>query len=319
MKSLAFNSKPKHVNKKPLIRRVVNCWQLYLFLLIPVVWVIVFSYVPMVGVQIAFRNYNFRDGIWGSPWVGFAQFTRFFNSFQFWRIVPNTFILSFYSLVAGFPLPIIFALCLNALRVKWFKKSVQTITYMPFFISTVVIVGILMRVFDSRSGLYAGFSVMFTGSTPRDLFGMASAFRHLFVWSSIWQNLGWNSIIYLAALSSVSPELHEAAEVDGATRFQRVLHVDFPAIVPTMAILLILNSGSIMSVGFERVFLMQNNLNLVNSEVIATYVFKVGIAGSGLTNHSYAAAIGLFNSVINMTMLVLVNWISKRVSKNSLW
>ena len=295
------------------------CWQLYAFLLVPVAWVVIFNYFPMYGVQIAFRQFNFMDGIWNSPWVGFAQFTRFFNSFEIGRIIPNTIILSLYGLVAGFPFPIIFALCLNALKGKWFKKSVQTITYMPHFISTVVMVGILMRLLDSRTGLYAAISLFFTGDTPPNIWAIPGAFRHLFTWSGIWQSLGWSSIIYFAALSAVNPELHEAAQADGASRLQRIWHVDLPAIVPTIVILLILNAGGIMSVGFERVFLMQNPLNLIYSEVIATYVFRIGIAGGGIPNHSYAAAIGLFNSAVNMLMLVIVNFISKRVSDTSLW
>jgi putative aldouronate transport system permease protein len=315
-RSLSAKS-PKH--KLSLGKRMLRCWQLYLFLLIPVVWVVIFNYIPMAGVQIAFRKFNFRAGIWNSPWVGFDQFKKFFSSYMLARILPNTILLSFYGLIAGFPLPIIFALCLNALNVRWFKKSVQTITYIPHFISTVVMVGILMRLFNPRTGLYASLSVLFTGSNPSDIFAIASAFRHLYVWSGVWQGLGWGSIIYLAALSGVSIELHDAAQIDGASRFQRVIHVDLPCIVPTITIMLILNSGSIMSVGFEKVFLLQNDLNLINSEVISTYVYKVGLSGSGVSDYSYSTAISLFNSLVNMTMLVVVNWVSKKVSETSLW
>jgi putative aldouronate transport system permease protein len=313
------NAGIRRPNEKPLGMRIKRCWQLYLFLFIPVAWVVIFQYFPMAGVQIAFRRFTFRGGIWNSPWVGFAQFQKFFNSYMLPRILPNTIILSFYSLIASFPLPVIFALCLNAMRSPYFKKISQTITYIPHFISTVVLVGMIMSLFNSRTGLFAGLYALFTGETPRDIFANPGTFRHLYVWSGVWQGMGWSSIIYLAALSAVSPELHEAAEIDGATRFQRVLHIDFPTILPTVVIMLILNSGSIMSVGFEKIYLMQNDLNLIHSEVISTYVYKVGISSSTVSDYSYSTAISLFNSVVNMSMLVLVNWISRKVNDVSLW
>jgi putative aldouronate transport system permease protein len=318
-KAITDDAGIRRSNEKPLGMRIKRCWQLYLFLLIPVAWVIIFQYFPMAGVQIAFRRFTFRGGIWNSPWVGFAQFQKFFNSYMLPRILPNTIILSFYSLLASFPLPVVFALCLNAMRSPLFKKLSQTITYIPHFISTVVLVGMIMSLFNSRTGLFAGLYALLTGETPRDLFANPSAFRHLYVWSGVWQGMGWSSIIYLAALSAVSPEMHEAAEIDGATRFQRVLYIDFPAILPTVVIMLILNSGSIMSVGFEKVYLMQNDLNLINSEVISTYVYKVGISSSTVSDYSYSTAISLFNSIVNMSMLVLVNWISRKVNDVSLW
>jgi putative aldouronate transport system permease protein len=313
------NAGIRRPNEKPLGMQIKRCWQLYLFLFIPVAWVIIFQYFPMAGVQIAFRRFTFRGGIWNSPWVGFAQFQKFFNSYMLPRILPNTIILSFYSLIASFPLPVIFALCLNAMRSPYFKKLSQTITYIPHFISTVVLVGMIMSLFNSRTGLFAGLYAFFTGETPRDIFANPGTFRHLYVWSGVWQGMGWSSIIYLAALSAVNPEMHEAAEIDGATRFQRVLHIDFPAILPTVVIMLILNSGSIMSVGFEKIYLMQNDLNLIHSEVISTYVYKVGISSSTVSDYSYSTAISLFNSVVNMSMLVLVNWISRKVNDVSLW
>jgi putative aldouronate transport system permease protein len=309
----------KRPNEKPLKMRIQKCWQLYLFLLIPVAWVIIFQYFPMVGVQIAFRKFTFRGGIWNSPWVGLAQFQKFFNSYMLPRILPNTIILSFYSLLASFPLPVVFALCLNAMRSPRLKKLSQTITYIPHFISTVVLVGMMMSLFNSRTGLFASLYALLTGETPRDLFANPGTFRHLYVWSGVWQGMGWSSIIYLAALSAVSLEMHEAAEIDGATRFQRVLHIDFPTILPTVVIMLILNSGSIMSVGFEKVYLLQNDLNLINSEVISTYVYKVGISSSTVSDYSYSTAISLFNSVVNMSMLVFVNWVSRKVNDVSLW
>ena len=296
-----------------------SCWELYVFLLIPVAWVIVFCYFPMAGVQIAFRKFSLRQGLWNSPWAGIYQFAKFFRSPQLMRILPNTILVSFYSLIAGFPLPIIFALGLNILTAYRYKKFVQTITYVPHFISTVVLVGILFRVFHSRTGLYGVVYQALTNEQPQDLFGKASAFRHLYVWSGIWQNLGWSSIIYVAALSNVSMDLHEAAQIDGASRLQRVIHIDLPTILPTATIMLILNAGSIMNVGFEKTYLLQNDLNLVRSEVISTYVYKVGISSVTTSDYSYSTAISLFNSIVNMLMLLFVNFISRRISETSLW
>lgn len=300
-------------------RRMRSCWELYVFLLIPVVWVIVFCYFPMAGVQIAFRKFSLNRGLWNSPWVGIYQFAKFFRSPQLMRILPNTIFVSFYSLIAGFPLPIIFALGLNILTTYHYKKFVQTITYVPHFISTVVLVGILFRVLHSRTGLYGVVYQALKDEQPQDLFGKASAFRHLYVWSGIWQNLGWSSIIYVAALSNVSMDLHEAAQIDGASRLQRVIHIDLPTILPTATIMLILNAGSIMNVGFEKTYLLQNDLNLVKSEVISTYVYKVGISSVTTSDYSYSTAISLFNSIVNMLMLLFVNFISRRISETSLW
>ena len=293
-------------------------WQLFLFLLIPVIWVLIFNYAPMVGIQIAFRKYKIRDGIWGSRWVGLANFTKFFGSYQFQRVLVNTMRVSLYSLAAGFPLPIVLALCMNALTNQRYKKFIQTLTYIPHFISTVVMVGMLMQIFNSNTGLYGRLGWLFTGQRPEDILSQASVFPHMYVWSGVWQGMGWSSIIYMAALSSVDASLHEAAEIDGASRFQRCIYIDFPCILPTATILLIMNAGNIMSVGFEKVFLMQNSLNLSTSEVISTYVYKVSLTASG-SDFSYGTAIGLFNSVINLMLLVIVNFISKRLTENSLW
>ncbi len=287
-------------------------------MILPLVYVIMFRYVPMVGVQIAFKDFNVTQGIWGSPWTGFENFTRFFQSYQFTRVIANTILLSFYSLIAGFPMPIIFALCLNALRSQRFKKFSQMLTYIPHFISVVVLVSIVMQMLNPVLGVFGVVYTAIFNKTAPDLMAMPSAFPHVYVWSGIWQNMGWGTIIYMAALSNVDPELHEAAEIDGASRFRRCLHIDFPTILPTTVIMLILRSGNIMSVGFEKTFLMQNNLNLRSSEVISTYVYKVGLVTGG-GNFSYASAIGLFNSVINLLMIVFVNQISKKVSETSLW
>ncbi len=299
-------------------RDYLSHWQLYLFLLLPIIYLILFDYIPMAGAQIAFRDFNPQDGIWGSPWVGWKNFERFFNSYQFWDILFNTLFLSIYGLLVSFPLPIILALVLNSFPGVRFKKTVQTVSYIPHFISTVVIVGMLMQLFNPRTGAIGNIYTHLTGNVMKDLFAEPSAFPHLYVWSGIWQSIGWSSIIYIAALSNVDTELHEAAQIDGASRFRRVLHIDLPSILPTTTIMLILSAGKVMSVGFEKVFLMQNSLNISASEVISTYVYKVGmVIGTG--DYSFATAIGLFNSVINFILLIIVNFISKKVSETSLW
>jgi len=299
-------------------KRLKNSWEFYIFLIIPLLYLVLFIYIPMVGVQIAFRRFNPIRGIWGSEWVGLRNFIKFFQSYQFGRILPNTIRLSLYSLIAGFPIPIIFALLLNILKNGKIKKIIQTVTYMPHFISIVVLVGMINRICSPVNGLYAHIINLFNLKNV-DLLAQPGIFPHLYVWSGIWQNFGWSSIIYLAALAGVNSELHEAAEIDGANRFQRVIYIDFPAILPTATILLILGCGSIMSVGFEKVYLMQNDLNLRTSEVITTYVYKIGLGSGGLSDFSYATAIGLFNSVINLMMIGMVNLIARRFGDTSLW
>ena len=304
-----------HQTRSKLMRRY---WRLYLLLALTLIYLLIFKYYPMLGVQIAFRKFDTAGGIWNSEWVGLHYFEKFFTSSKFKRVVPNTIIISLYSLLAGFPVPIILALSLNTLRNERYKKLIQTITYVPHFISTHVFVGILFQTFNVRSGLVGvAYNAIFNRTMP-DLFGKPASFRHLFVWSGVWQSMGWSSIIYIAALAGVDPELHEVAQIDGASRFKRVIHIDLPSILPTAVILLILNSGSIMSVGFEKVYLMQNNLNLRASEVISTYVYKVSMT-AGTSDFSYGTAIDLFNSVINLAMLLLVNSISHKLSSTSLW
>ena len=292
-------------------------YQLYLFMLLPFIWLIMFEYVPLYGLQVAFQNFNPVLGFSGSPWVGFDNFRRFFNSWQFERVITNTIILSLYTLIAGFPMPILFALSLNALRSGRFRKISQMLTYMPNFIATVVMISIMMQIFNPIVGAYGIIYRWLFDTMPPNIWGSPSAFRHLYVWGIVWQGMGWGSIIYIAALSSVDSELHEAAQIDGATRVRRVWHIDIPAIIPTITIMFILRMGNIMSIGFERVFLMQNPMNLSTSEVISTYVFKVAM-GAAIPQWSYGAAIGLFNTVINFTMLLLVNQIARKGS-TSLW
>lgn len=303
--------------KKGLARRMINRRQLYIMLLLPIIYVVLFSYVPMLGLQIAFKKFDGNAGIWGSQWVGLQNFIKFFNSYQFERVLTNTLVVSVYHLIAGFPIPIIFALLINTVRSKGYKKTVQMITYVPHFISVVVLVGITLQMFDSRIGLVSIIYTFLIKQPMPEILGNPGAFPHLYVWSGIWQNTGWNSIIYIAALAGVDSELHEAATVDGASRLKRVLYIDLPSIIPTATILLIMNAGKMMSVGFEKVYLLQNPLNLRTSEIISTHVYKVGL--TGFSDFSYATAIGLFNSIINFLLIIIVNQISKKISDSSLW
>lgn len=305
---------------KSVWKRAAENWQMYLFLLIPVIWLLIFKYQPMYGAQIAFRKYAVRHGILGSPWVGLANFQKFFNSVYFTRTVGNTLFLSLYSMAIGFPLPIFFALLLNSVRSRRWKSAVENVAYMPHFISAVVMVGILKRVLDLNSGLISNMIFQLTGSKMTNNFFLGDAnFQHLYVWSGVWQGTGWGSVIYMAALSSVDPEQHEAATIDGASRWQRLFHIDLPAIIPTITITLILRCGQIMNIGFDKAFLMQNDTNLAASEVISTYVYKVGLTNAGGNNLSYSTAIGLFNSVINLIMISIVNFISNKVNGSGLW
>jgi putative aldouronate transport system permease protein len=288
-------------------------WQLHLMVLYPVLRVLIFSYGPMYGVQIAFRDYRPSTGILGSEWVGLQWFEQFLTSFNFMAIFKNTIILSLYTLLVSFPLPIIFALILNAMTSKKYKKVAQTISYIPHFISTAVIVSIVTMVLSPTSGIYGSMYRLFGGEGyPTDIRGLASSFRHIYVWSGIWQSLGWNSILYTSALSSVSMELHEAAMIDGASRFKRILYVDIPAIAPTIGIKLILACGSLVGVGFEKAYMLQNSLNLDVSEVISTYVYKQGF--SSFRMYSYSSAVGLFETVLNLILLIAVNKIAKKIS-----
>ena len=302
---------------KSLARRIYRGRQLYLLLALPLIYMVVFSYVPMFGLQIAFKHYTFKGGIWGSDWIGFDHFVKFFSDRNFTTILVNTLRVSIYSLAANTFIPIFLALSLNCLNHGGIKKAVQTLTYIPHFISVVVLIGMMTQMFNPIIGVYGNIAQAITGERPVDIFGIPGAFPHLYVWSGVWQNTGFNSIIYIAALAGSDQDLHEAAQIDGATRLQRVRYIDIPCIIPTAVILLILNAGKVMSVGFEKVYLLQNSLNLTHSEVISTYVYKQAF-GAG-SNFSYSTAIGLFNSVINLILIVTVNKISKKVSDSSLW
>lgn len=306
-------------SRKQIRASIRRNWQLYLFLLLPVAYLILFKYVPMGGLIIAFEDYKMRDGIFGSEWVGFENFIKFFQSYQFGKVVKNTLLLSFYAIIAGFPIPIVFALIMNCIPNERVKKVVQSITCLPHFISTVVMVGILYQIFNPRTGLFGIAVEALTGAYPTDINASPDGFRHLYVWSGVWQGFGWGSIIYTAALAGVDPSYHEAAQIDGATRLQRIIHIDLPSIMPTIITMLILRMGDVMSIGFEKVYLMQNGMNLAASEVISTYEYSIGLGGTGATDFSYATAIGLFNSVINLIMITVVNRIASKHGDTSLW
>lgn len=290
-------------------------WQLYVMLAVPLLWFVVFKYVPMVNAVIAFKQYNVVEGIWGSDWVGLANFQRFFDNPVFGRIVSNTFLLSVYAVLAGFPIPIILALAINEVRLRFFAKTVQLVTYAPFFISTVIIVSMTILILSPRIGLVSDVFGFFGADDPNVL-GDPNAFRHVYVWTDVWQTAGYSAVIYLAALAGIDPTLYEAARVDGANRLQKIINVDLPGIAPTAVIILILGVGNVMSLGFEKAFLLQNPLNLSQSEVIATYTYKVGLINA---DFSLASAIGLFNSVINLVLLLTVNKVAKRVTGSGLW
>jgi ABC-type polysaccharide transport system permease subunit len=297
--------------------KVKRGWQLYLMLLIPLVWLAIFQYWPMYGAQIAFRNFMPGLSILDSPWVGLDNFTKFFNSYMFWRVLRNTLWISFYSLLVGFPIPIIFALAINQLSGSWFKRALQLVSYAPYFISTVVVVGMVIQFLDLRRGPI-NLLLQFLGMSPINFMGSPELFPSIYVLSGIWQFTGFSAVIYLAALSTVDPSLHEAAVVDGANRLQRIWHIDLQTILPTIVTLLILNMGQIMNVGFEKVFLLQNTLNQTTSEVISTYIYKVSLA-SGIASYSYGAAIGLFNSLVGLILLAIANQISKKLTETGLW
>lgn len=288
--------------------------QLYLFVLPAFLIILIFSYGPMYGVIIAFKDYMPSLGIWGSPWVGFKHFQRFFDSYYFWELMKNTLGISLYSLIVGFPLPIILALALNEVKDGPFKKITQTVTYAPNFIAVVVMVGMIIAFLSPSTGIINHF-LEFLGFDRISFMTDPKWFKTIYVLSGVWQGTGWGSVIYLAALAGVDTQLHEAATIDGASRLQRVWFINVPTIMPTMVILLILSCGSLMSVGFEKILLMQNPLNMESSNVIATFVYKQGLLDA---QYSFAAAVGLFNSLINSILLILVNNISKRLSDSSL-
>ncbi|GAA2056186.1 ABC transporter permease [Leifsonia soli] len=290
-------------------------WQLYLLTLAPLAYFAIFKYVPISNAIIAFKDYSPVLGVWGSPWNGFANFQAMLQNPQFPTLVSNTLILSGYAVLASFPIPIILALALNEVRHRWFQKTVQMVTYAPYFISTVVVVSMLILIMAPRLGVISQVFGFFGVPSP-DLLGNPDYFRNIYVWSDVWQTAGYSAVIYMAALSGIDPSLYEAARMDGASRLRKIWHVDIPGIMPTAMIVLILSVGNIMAIGFEKVYLLQNPLNLGQSEIIATYVYKLGILNA---DFGTATAVGLFNSVVNLVLLLVVNWVARRVSGSGLW
>lgn len=291
-------------------------YDLYLLILPVVAYFVIFHYMPMYGVQIAFRDFNPVDGITGSPWAGWKHLTRFFNSFFFFRLIRNTIGISAYSLIVGIPGPVILALIFNEVRLKRLSVVSQTLSYAPSFLSTVVVCGMILIFLTPETGLLPAVLDAFGISHPVSIIAEPRLFWHIYVLSGVWQTIGWGSLIYTAAISGIPVEMYEAAIIDGASRMQRIARITIPSILPTIVIISILSIGSIMNVGFEKVFLLQNPINLEYSEVISTYVYKSGILGA---QYSFSAMVGLFNNVINFAILVAVNWVARNVGETSLW
>ena len=297
------------------IQCIKRHWQLYLIFSVPLFFVLLFSYGPMYGLIIAFKNYVVTDGVFGSEWVGLRNFKDFLYSHQFPRLIKNTLGISLYSLLAGFPIPIVFAVMLNECINERFKKTVQMVSYAPYFISTVVMVSMVLMFLGPRSGIVNSI-VELLGGQRTDYMAHPEYFKSIYVWSGVWQGTGYNSVIYIAALSGIDQSLYEAAKIDGASKIQKIWHIDIPGIIPTIVILLILNFGSIMSVGYEKVLLMQNPANMSSSDVISTYVYRLGLEKA---QYSFSTAVSMFNSVVNAILLVIVNQISRKVGETSLW
>lgn len=296
-------------------KALIRDWQLIVLCALPIAYFIIFHYIPMYGVQIAFKDFRAVDGIWGSEWVGLKHFRRFFSSPQFLPLIKNTLGLSFLQLALGFPIPIILAIMLNQTRHYGFRKFVQSVVYCPHFISIVVLTSMLYIFLSPRNGII-NTAIEFFGGDPIFFLGEAKYFKLTFVISGIWQNAGWSAIIYIAALAGISPDLYEAAAVDGANKWQRIWHIDLPGILPTMVMMFIMEVGKVMNLGFQKAYLMQNAQNLASSEIISTYIYKVGLINA---QYSYSAAINLFNNIVNIILLVACNQLAKRVTKNSLW
>jgi putative aldouronate transport system permease protein len=312
---MLFNNvcKDRSINKT--FMQTKKYWQVYLLLLPSIAYFVIFHYIPMYGVQLAFKDYSAVSGIWGSKWVGLNHFVRFFNSHYFWDLIRNTVGISFYQMSVGFPSAVIFALMLNEITSKTYKKIVQTVSFAPHFFSVVVISGAIIAFLNPNTGIINNIIKALAGEPIRFIENPAW-FKTIYVLSGVWQNTGWNSIIYISVLSTIDPQMHEAAIIDGASKFRRIIHINIPSLMPIMTIMLILRFGSIMSVGFEKVFLLQNHLNLEASEIIATYVYKAGLINA---QYGFSTAIGLFNSIINLILLVMVNKIAQKLGNVSLY
>lgn len=298
-----------------LLRDMRKNWILYVMILPVVIYYLIFAYTPMYGVLLAFKDFNAKLGIMGSPWVGLEHFKRFFSAYNFKLLLLNTLGISVYSTLVGFPIPILFALMLNYLKNRHLKKTVQMVSYAPYFISTVVVCGMITIFLKPDTGIFNIIRGIF-GMESTDLLARPEWFKTIYVWSGVWQGMGWSSIIYISALSGVDPQLHEAAIVDGATKVQRIIHVDLPSIKPTIIMLMILQLGSLMNVGFEKVFLLQNALNRSSASVISTYTYEVGLINS---DYGYSTAVGLFSSLINIILIVAANEICKKFADESLF
>lgn len=303
------------MTKEQMIRQVKKDKVLYILLAIPIIYFIVFKYIPMSGIVLAFRKYDVGGSMFGSEWVGFKYFTMFLNDPYFWKVLKNTFVLSFTSLIIGFPIPIILALMLNEVQSPMLKRSVQTISYLPKFFSTVVVVSMISIMLSPSSGVVNSFLAHF-GIEEIYFLKEIEWFRPVYIISEVWQFTGWNAILYIAALTNIDPQLYEAAAIDGANRWTRMLKVTIPGIMPTIAITLILSTGSILSVGFEKVLLLYNNSTMEVADVIQTYVYRMGIISS---NYSYSTAVGLFQAVINLALISLVNYVAKKTTDTGLW
>ena len=290
-------------------------WQLYMLMVLPLLFYLIFMYVPLYGLQIAFKKYKVALGISASPWIGLENFRNFFNSFYFSRLIRNTLVLNIYFMIVGFPVPIILALLLDEVKNKWFKKTVQTATYAPYFVSVVVLASMITNFVNPTYGIINQITGIF-GIEPVNYLEEEQWFKTIHVLSTIWSTTGYNAIIYIAALGSVDTELLEAASIDGATRWQRLRHIKFPSIIPSAVMMFILNTGRMMNVGFEKVFLLQNQLNMNTSDVLSTYIYRAGIQNG---EYGLATAVGLFNSVINIILILIVNKVSAKLTDNSLW
>jgi len=296
---------------KNLGKRIIRHWEFYLLLLPGIVLTVIYKYIPMYGVQIAFRDYNAVDGFWGSAWVGLKWFEKFFTNYRSFRMIKNTVLLSLYSLLWSFPIPIFMALLVNQVRHKKFQRTVQTILYAPHFISVMILCGMLRIFLSPYGGLINTIVSLFGGNGNVNYIDQASSFRTIYISSGIWQDAGWGMIIYLATLAGVDASLHEAAKVDGASAWQRMIHIDIPALIPIIVIQLIMSFGSLMSVGFDKAFLLQTDLNKEASEIIATYVYDQGMLKA---MYSFSTAVGLFNTAVNLVLLTCVNKICKKLS-----
>ena len=313
----AMTAEPLTKKKETWGQEIKRNWQLYVLMIIPMLYLLIFKYYPMVGVQIAFRNYKPVTGIWGSDWVGMKHFIRFFNNPQWLVLVKNTIAISLYTIVLTIPFPIMLAIAFDYARSRTFKKTVQMVTFLPHFLSTVIVVSLLNLIFDNRTGVVNNIIQLITGSKINFL-GESRFYRSLFVWSGIWQNTGWSSILYISALAAVDTQVHEAAIIDGANKLRRIWHIDLTTIRPTIAIMIVMKLGSVLSVGFDKSYMMQNAVNLEYSEVLSTYEYKIGTGGL-IPNYSYSTAIGLMVSLINMVLVVLSNKASNKLSGSGLW